>query len=61
MKNNKKLIPAIALIIVGTIFVLKNIFGIDIFAWVGGIDFQKIWPLILLVYGVYMLVKYEKK
>lgn len=45
MKFNHKLVPAIILIIIGIIFILKNIFNIHVFSIFQVIGIDKLWPI----------------
>jgi len=49
MRTPKRL-PAIALIIVGFVFLAKNL------GWLGGVTLNRWWPAILIAVGVAMLV-----
>ncbi|MCT4616969.1 MAG: DUF5668 domain-containing protein [Candidatus Gracilibacteria bacterium] len=59
-KNNKTeredgIFVALLITGIGIIFLFKNTFGIDL-----NLDFSKIWPVILVLFGMYKLYFFYK-
>lgn len=56
--NRSNLLYPIIIILIGFYFVLKNIFGIQLF---DTLNFDQTWPILLLIYGIYLFFREKKQ